>query len=140
MRQYSFRQPIYCFKQMTQLLGGAFFTVCLSTAALAQDTTGISVPVTVKTEQSRPVKNVSLDITLSGDTSVFAQGKTNTDGQFFMTNLDTTKAYKISASKTDEAYVGVTTFDIAVLNRHILGIESIVSPYALLAGDVDETG
>jgi hypothetical protein len=140
MRQYSFRQPIYCIKQRAQLLGGIFSTVCLtSTAAVAQDTTGISVPVTVKTEQSRPVKNVSLDI-LIGDTTVLSQGKTNTDGQFFITNLDTTKAYKVSASKTDEAYVGVTTFDIAVLNRHILGIESIVSPYALLAGDVDETG
>jgi hypothetical protein len=141
MRQYSFRQPIYCIKQRAQLLGGAFFTVCLSSiVALAQDTTGISVPVTVKTEQNRPVKNVSLDITLKSDTTVLAQGKTNTDGQFFISNLDTSKAYKIAASKTDEAYVGVTTFDIAVLNRHILGIESIVSPYALIAGDVDESG
>jgi hypothetical protein len=141
MRQYSFKLPIYCIKQMTQLLGGAFFTVCLtSTDAMAQDTTSIGVPVTIKTEQSRAVKNVSLNISLKSDTAILAQGKTNTEGQFFIANLDTTKAYKISASKTDEAYVGVTTFDIAVLNRHILGIESIVSPYALLAGDVDETG
>ena len=140
MKQYSFRQPIYRIKQRARLLGGAFLTVCLSSSiTLAQDTTSVGVPVTVKTEQSRAVKNVSLMLTLNGDTTVLTQDKTNSEGQVFIPVQDTIKAYKIEATKTDEAYVGVTTFDIAVLNRHILGIESIVSPYALLAGDVDES-
>lgn len=35
---------------------------------------------------------------------------------------------------------GVTTFDIALLSRHLLGIESLTTPYRLIAADVNRDG
>jgi hypothetical protein len=130
----------YYFQQTGRLLGMAFLSICIPSNPLkAQDSTKISLPITIKTEQNRAVKNVALSVLL-GDTTVVVQGKTNTEGTYVLPDLDNQIPYKITANKTDEAYVGVTTFDIAVLIRHIQGIETIKSPYTYIAADVDENG
>lgn len=140
MKHYSILKQIYTIQQTGWLFCMACVPVCLSSNTLsAQDSTTISVPITIKTEQNRPVKNVALSVILD-DTTVVSQGKTNAEGIYVLPNLSTQQQYKIMANKNDEAYVGVTTFDIAVLIRHILNIEPITSPYTLLAGDVDENG
>lgn len=140
MKHYFIQKPINTFQQTAWLCSIALFSVCLPVNTIhAQDSTRISVPITIKTEQNRPVKNVALSVMMD-DTTVVAQGKTNAEGTFILPNLSTQQQYKIMAAKSDEVYVGVTTFDIAVIIRHILDIEPIKSPYALLAGDVDENG
>jgi hypothetical protein len=140
MKHNFMKKPIYRFLQMKKLSIAIFISICtFFNTIMAQDTTTNNVPVTIKTEQNRPVKNVNLSVMMD-DTTVVAQGKTNTEGVYYLPNLLGQQQYKIIAAKSDEAYVGVTTFDISVLIRHILGIETITSPYALLAGDVDESG
>ncbi|HEY9705076.1 MAG TPA: dockerin type I domain-containing protein, partial [Allocoleopsis sp.] len=49
--------------------------------------------------------------------------------------------FKIAIAKTDGASnAGVTTYDISVISKHILGQQLINSPYKLLAADVDSSG
>lgn len=140
MKHYFIQKSLHTFQQTGSLFYIAFLAACLPLNTLcAQDSTKISVPVTIKTEQNRPVKNVALSVMMN-DTIVVAQGKTNAEGICLLSNLSSEQQYKIMATKSDELYVGVTTFDIAVLIRHIVDIELIKSPYALLAGDVDENG
>jgi hypothetical protein len=103
----------------------------------AQQPTAV-VPLRIKTEQARAIKNVAISV-FGDDTTAILTGATNTDG---LLNLDlpVEQDFRIKAVKNDEQYVGVTTYDIAVIIRHIQDIEAIPTPYAMIAADVDESG
>lgn len=49
--------------------------------------------------------------------------------------------YEVTVESTEESSPrqGVTTFDIALIRRHILGIASLDSPYKILAADVNDS-
>ena len=53
---------------------------------------------------------------------------------------DSIYPFKIVPSKTDQRLAGITTFDLALLSRHVLGIQLITSPYKLIAADVNKDG
>ncbi len=46
----------------------------------------------------------------------------------------------IPTLESDDVLNGVSTLDIVLLQRHLLGIDNIDSPYRLLAGDVNNSG
>lgn len=48
--------------------------------------------------------------------------------------------YEVVPKKNDNYLNGVTTFDIALIQRHILQISPIVSPYKLIAADINNDG
>jgi len=48
--------------------------------------------------------------------------------------------FQVSASKDGDDLNGVSTLDIVLIQRHILGIESLDSPYKVLAADVNGDG
>ena len=99
-----------------------------------------NMTVSTKMETSRPVKNVAVSALLNNSNTAAALGNTDVNGLTTLQNLPLGGSFQIKADKTDEQYLGVTTFDIAIMSRHILDIERITSPYALLAGDVNEDG
>ena len=99
-----------------------------------------SMTVSAKMETNRPVKNVAVSALLNNTNTAAALGNTDVNGLTTLQNLPLGQNFQIKADKTDEPYLGVTTFDVAIMSRHILDIERITSPYALLAGDVNEDG
>jgi hypothetical protein len=48
--------------------------------------------------------------------------------------------YTITPFKNDNPLNGVTTFDIALISKHMLGIDPLGSPYKLIAADVNNSG
>ena len=46
----------------------------------------------------------------------------------------------IEPEKNDNPLNGVTTYDLVLINKHILGIEPFVSPYKMIAADATQTG
>ncbi|MEZ4894181.1 MAG: dockerin type I domain-containing protein [Saprospiraceae bacterium] len=48
--------------------------------------------------------------------------------------------YTVRASKVDEPLNGITTYDLYLIARHILGIEALDSPYKLIAADANGDG
>ena len=46
----------------------------------------------------------------------------------------------VSASKTDDYTNGVSTLDLVLIQRHILGLTKLDSPEKLLAADVNKDG
>ncbi|MFK7934634.1 MAG: PKD domain-containing protein, partial [Saprospiraceae bacterium] len=56
---------------------------------------------------------------------------------FFRANNDT---YTITPQKDINHQNGVTTFDLFLMNKHILGIERLDSPYKQIAADVNDSG
>ncbi|MEY3051929.1 MAG: hypothetical protein RLY31_1714 [Bacteroidota bacterium] len=46
----------------------------------------------------------------------------------------------VSPYKNDELLSGVTTFDLVLLTRHVLGVDTLDSPYKIIAADANRSG
>jgi len=65
---------------------------------------------------------------------------TNDLGQYSFKEIDLNAIAELNLSSEDHVLDGVSTSDIIKIQKHILGIENISSPYDLIAGDVDRSG
>lgn len=61
-------------------------------------------------------------------------------GDYLMQGLAAGYDYTLTADKKDDATNGVTTFDVLLITKHILGKQRLTSPYQLLAADVNQSG
>jgi Dockerin type I domain len=61
-------------------------------------------------------------------------------GDYLMQGLAQGYDYTLTADKEDDATNGVTTFDVLLITKHILGKQRLTSPYQLLAADVNQSG
>lgn len=62
---------------------------------------------------------------------------TDQNGNFSFPNLSSGKNYTIKAERNIEFNKGVSTADIVLIQRHILGLQNFDSPYKFLAADVN---
>jgi|GEM_PF-1495581 len=65
---------------------------------------------------------------------------TGTDGKFEFRNVPGAVEYELSADHNVEHNKGVTTLDIVLIQRHILNIERLATPYKLIAADANNNG
>ncbi len=65
---------------------------------------------------------------------------TDEEGQYSFSDLVHGSQYKITPSKEGNPLEGVSTLDLIMIQRHILGLELIDSPYKLLAADINNDG
>lgn len=93
----------------------------------------ITVNGSVLTEGQIPVKDVS--VSLEGSELSMMTGN---NGIFSFDNVTPGGNYLIKPYKNDDAVNGVSTLDLVIIQRHILGIEKISSPYKLIAADVNK--
>ncbi len=56
---------------------------------------------------------------------------------FNFNNLPNFQNYEVKPYRNDKPLQGVTTFDIALISRHILGIEPLSTPYKIIAADAN---
>ena len=62
---------------------------------------------------------------------------TSEQGGYAFESLDMYKNYMVRPSKNDDALNGVSTLDIVLIQKHILGLEVITDPYLRIAADVN---
>jgi hypothetical protein len=91
----------------------------------------------VRTENNTHVANAI--ISLSG--SSLSSDTTEADGLFSF-QVEPDSSYTIAPFKSNDSLRnnGVTTLDILLMQRHILQIVSLGSPYKIIAGDVNGSG
>ncbi|WP_235296393.1 SdrD B-like domain-containing protein [Portibacter marinus] len=65
---------------------------------------------------------------------------TDENGQYVMPNMPLGGDYQVKPRKDDEYMNGVSTLDLLLIQRHILGISELGSPYKLIAADVNRDG
>lgn len=76
---------------------------------------------------------------------VFLKGQTprvlttGVDGRFQFNNIPFGTVVEIEPLRNDEPVNGVTTLDILLIQRHILGVEELDSPYKIIAADVNDS-
>lgn len=89
---------------------------------------------------------VALEHIVPEDVSVHLEGyheesATLNDSTFRFHIVPDQGAYTIRPETEAAAYLsGISTYDLVVMSRHILGIEDIASPYKLIAADVNQDG
>jgi hypothetical protein len=65
---------------------------------------------------------------------------TDDSGLYSFDNITMGSSFDISVMKDDDHSNGVSTLDMVLIQRHILGIESLDSPYKIIAADVFKDG
>jgi hypothetical protein len=89
----------------------------------------------VFTENQKPIEGVSININQG-----YLSTNTIEDGSYiFEQNILNGSAANIDVSYPDYLTNGVTTFDMALITRHILGVQALDSPYKLIAADVNNS-
>jgi uncharacterized repeat protein (TIGR01451 family) len=90
----------------------------------------------ITTEGSQQVEAVDVSM----DKSKAEIVKSNFDGEYKFKTTQVGNDYEIKPEKNDDWLNGVTTADIVKIQKHILGINEITSPYKMIAADVNKSG
>ena len=92
----------------------------------------------IETEMGEPVQAV--DVVLSGDYE--GNKSTNITGYygFQLNHLVESPDFTVTPHKDDDPMNGVSTLDLVLMSKHILGIELLDSPYKIIAADVNNSG
>ncbi len=96
----------------------------------------IAMTGAIADEDSQGVQNVSVE--LNGNMN----GMADTDGQgvFNFDNVPLGHDYTVTPQLNENPLNGVTTYDLYLLQRHILGIAALDSPYKIIAADANNSG
>ena len=114
---------------------------------LLQDNTGACTrPVigaltgAVKTENSQAVTGVAVNANVGA--TVSGSASTDANGGFAINSLALGANYQAKAAKANmgDRATDVTTWDIALVSQHVLGIKALGSAYKIIAADVDKSG
>ncbi len=62
---------------------------------------------------------------------------TDAQGEYAFANTPFYADYQVSGEKNDDYLNGVSTLDLIMIQRHIIGIEALDSPYKMIAADVN---
>ena len=92
-----------------------------------------SVSGTITNPAGEALSNVRVDI---GNRSTI----TDNQGRFSLDQLPTDIGLTVIPSNDENAANGVSSLDIILVTRHILGLQSFTDPYQLIAADVNNSG
>ncbi len=65
---------------------------------------------------------------------------TNADGRFGFCVCKECLCFNVAPEKDDNPLNGVTTYDLVLISKHILGSEPLNSPYKMIAADANKSG
>ncbi|MDA8693163.1 T9SS type A sorting domain-containing protein [Saprospiraceae bacterium] len=103
---------------------------------ICEPTDGMRVAVTgdIFTEDIEPVFDV--EVTLISDVLV---EMTDENGAYAFNDMPIGGTYNINADKDRDYLNGVSTLDLIFIQKHILGLEQLDSPYKIIAADADNS-
>ncbi len=93
----------------------------------------------IETETGAGVNKVS--VALNNAVATLNQADTTSiPGLYsFAENLELGSNFEVIPTKHDNPANGLSTFDLVLLSKHILGIEPLNSPYKIIAGDINHS-
>lgn len=92
----------------------------------------------VRRENGDMIQDVTVE--LFDSTGNMVAGLTNVGGGYNFGNIASCANYVLRPSRNDNHRNGVSTFDLVLMSKHILGSEYLSSPYQLIAADVNDDG
>ncbi len=120
----------------------------VSTYVLVQDNVSpfcegieyIQISGTIAREDEVGVEHVEVNLDAPGIPGGILSTSTDYDGQYAFSNLAEGGNYVLNPEKDINANNGVSTFDLVLIGRHILGVEELDSPYKMIAADANNSG
>lgn len=91
----------------------------------------------VHTESGIPLSGVAVSLKF-GD--ITESNQTDFDGTFSFLPVGGCEVESLNLEKAGNASAGVSTIDIIILQKHILDVKRLSSPYKLIAADVNRSG
>ncbi|MCB9326661.1 MAG: T9SS type A sorting domain-containing protein [Lewinellaceae bacterium] len=122
-------------------IGGPNYDYC-ETYVLVQAHESCAAPIlsmiagTIQTEESEGVEGA--EVILSGNTS-FSETTLST-GNYVFDVVENGYDYTVTPHLDINPLNGVTTFDLVLATKHILGVQLLDSPYKMIAADVNSSG
>lgn len=92
----------------------------------------------IVTEANEGIDNIEVELVNMASAAEIKEMTTNA-GQYKFTGLDVFDPKTIQAYKNNDILNGVSTLDLVLIQRHILNIQPLNSPYKLLAADVNNS-
>ena len=90
----------------------------------------------VITEDGQDVESIMVSI-MGEDPEMMYTG---IDGGFVFEELPLGNDYSITAENNTDILNGITTYDLILIGKHILGTRLLDSPYKIIAADIDRSG
>lgn len=85
--------------------------------------------------------NISIDgVMPNGQAPMNYVMPTNKQGEFVAANLPIGGNFTFTPLKDDNHLNGVSTYDLVLISKHILGLEPLNSPYKMIAADANKSG
>lgn len=104
------------------------WTFPLDSVFVQQNGAVVNVGGIIKTETGAGVGNVQIN------------GQTNAGtGAFDIVNVPGCQDYTLTPYRNDNPLNGVSTFDLVLISKHILGLEVLNSPYKIIAADANKS-
>ena len=98
----------------------------------------IAVRGNIYTDNDEMVSDV--EVQLNSNLPEFPKAvRSSEDGKFIFDNLEMYADYSIAPRFDENPLNGVSTLDLVLIQRHILGIQTLDSPYKLIAADVNNS-
>ncbi len=92
---------------------------------------------TIRTETGLPVNNISVSLTGDG---FIEYTNCDTLGHFGFDDIPTDRPYVLKPYNNANWVNGVTTYDLVLISKHILGSDPFTSPYKIMAADANHSG
>ncbi|MBL0100495.1 MAG: hypothetical protein IPP49_11020 [Saprospiraceae bacterium] len=92
----------------------------------------------IATETNEGIDNIEVGLTNMVSTTELKE-MTQNHGEYKFKGVDVFDPKTIGAYKNTDILNGVSTLDLVLIQRHILGVQKIESPYKLLAADVNNS-
>ncbi len=90
----------------------------------------------VFTEDYEPLENIEINL----DGGMPDLSMTDTEGQYAFSELPEGFHYQVAPYYNQDHLNGISTWDLILLQRHILEIQTLNSPYKMIAADVNRSG
>lgn len=111
------------------------FVVVQDNLDLCSGTPLVALGGNIVNEANTPIQDVHVN--LSGTNNFVAI--TDTDGNYEFTGIEQGGDYTIVPEKNENPLNGLTTFDLVLITKHILGTQLLDSPYKIIAADANKS-
>lgn len=103
---------------------------------------GLSIGGRVVTENGTGVEETRVALTGSSLHGPFGETDfTDSTGAYrFLQPVPPGSSYTLTPYKNDNPLNGVTTYDLVLISKHILGLERLSTPYRMIAADANKSG
>ncbi len=92
----------------------------------------------IRNENQESLPNITVDIkSMDGTESTLESSITNERGDYAFPAMPQGGSYSIDPTSNDDYLNGVSTLDLVLIQRYILGISQFDSPYKILAADIN---